>query len=129
MHIKDDQQKILDIFSKLRNSSDEYFDFCLNYFIQNNKCLYDPEKRELVDEMLDFPEDFKSKCLLLDEYVFDPVAHDNFAISTKYLDYHFLTQDFRNKITNYEQKDTINFKFPLDIKVCFYLLKIFFSCF
>ena len=103
----------------MRNSSDEYFDYCLNYFIQNYKYLYDHEKRELVDETLDFPDDFKNKCLLLDEFVFDQFAHDSFAISTKFLDYNFLTQDFRNKLTNYDQKDTINFIVPLDIKVLF----------
>jgi len=89
----------------------------LNYFIENNKHIYDPEKRQLIDEMLDFSDDFKNRCLLLDEYVFDPIAHDDFAISSKYLDYHFLTQSFRNKITNYGQKDTFNFKIPVEIKV------------
>jgi len=89
----------------------------LNYFINNHQNIYDPIKKEKTDEKLNFPEDFKIKCLLLDEYVFDPQLHDDFAISMKYLDYHFVTQDFRNKLLNYEQKDKIDFKMPLDIKV------------
>lgn len=116
-HIKDDQEEIIQLFSKLKNSSDEYFDYCLNYFIQNNKLLYDPEKREMINNMFDFSDEFKNKCLLLDEYVFNPIAHDEFAITTKFLDYHFLTQSFINKITNYEQKDNFDLTIPHDIKV------------
>jgi len=119
--IKDDQEKIYELFSKLRNSSDEYFEWALNYFIQNNQNLYDPEKRRLTDKKLEFTEDFKIKCLLLDEFVYDTTIHDDFAISLKYLEHHFQTQDFRNKITDYEQKDKIEFKMPLDIKVRIYI--------
>ena len=115
--IEEDKIKVLDLFSKLKNSSDDFFEWNLNYYIQNNDKVYDSQKKAILDDELSFTDDFKLKCLLLDEYVFDTNQHDEFAISTKYLDYHFLTQDFRNKLVNYEQKDTIDFKMPLDIKV------------
>lgn len=112
-----DRIKILSLFSKLKNSSAEFFDTCLAFFINNQDKLYDITKKPILDDKITFSEEFKSRCLMLDEYVFDTCEHDNFAISTKYLDYHFLTQDFRNKLVSYERKDKVIFQMSLDIKV------------
>ena len=115
--MENDRNEILTILSKLKNSSDDYVDEMLSIYINSYNNIYSDIKRPELDKKLELTDEFKSKCLLLDEYVYDPIAHDEFAINSKFIYNTFNTQDFRNKLVNYEQKDFFELKMPLDIKV------------